>query len=892
MNRIFLRPLLAVGVFLFMATGVHAQTVSPQQAQQLLQSRPDLLNQLRQRIGGSGLSPDQIRARLRAQGYPDNLLDSYLQGEGRGVSGGGATGEPSAAGTAGLPGVPGAAGAAGMGTGNPGLPNSDVFSALRELGIADSSDFDFPGDTNRIKRLQGDSLSTPFDTTLDDRIPQELRGRDGRPLTPYEQYLYLRRDSIQRDSGLKVFGMELFSGRNSSQFDANLAGPVDASYRLGAGDRLVLILTGDVEQAYTLDVTREGFVVIPQVGQISVANLTLAQLEDLLYARLGRSYSGIRRGAGATTTFSISVARLRTNQVFVVGEVARPGSYRVSAAGSALTALYAAGGPTMNGSLRAVQIRRNGRTVGTIDLYDYLMRGDASRDARLLNGDIVFVPFHTGRVRVIGEVNRPGTYEAGMSGTLADIIRAAGGLRPTAARSRIQIERLTPARDRTQPGSDRAVLDVTGTGGDIPALSLADGDVVRVLKVADRVRTRVVVRGNVFTPGTIGLASGMKLSEALRKAGGLKPDTYLGQVLITRLNSDSTRSQLRATLADTLGTVVNDPVLQEEDEIRVFGRSEFRPLRYVAVTGAVRRAGRYPYYEGMTMRDLVLQAGGLLESALLTDAEIARMPATRADGLTATTLRVPLDSSFLFERSPDGRYIGPPGLPAAARSRGEVTLQAYDNLLILRQPDWDLQRTVFVGGEVKFPGSYTLVKKTERLSEVIQRAGGLTTEAYADGVNFSRRRNRVGRIGVDLPAVLRDSREQDNIILFDGDSITIPRYDAVVRVDGAVNSPTALPYVRGKDMQYYIRAAGGGRLDADLARTYVTQPNGRVDAVSRRFLLPDGQPTPRPGAVVTVPKRDRTERQDTLASRTQIASIIGTFAAVLASLATIVIQTR
>jgi len=883
MNRFFLRPLLAVGVFLFTAAAIDAQTVTPQQLQ-MLQSRPDLQNQLRQRIGGSGLSPDQIRARLRAQGYPDTLLDSYFQG-----GGGGASANPSGGGATGLPGTVGAAGAPGASM----TPDSDVFSALRELGIADSSDFDFPGDTNRTRRLRGDSLETPFDSTLDRRIPLDLRGRDGRPLSPYEQFLYLRTDSIQRDSGLKVFGMDLFSGRNASQFDANLAGPVDPSYRLGAGDRLVLILTGDVEQAYTLDVTREGFVLIPQVGQISVANLTLAQLEDLLYARLSRSYSGVRRGAGATTTFSISVARLRSNQIFVVGEVSRPGSYRVSAAGTALTALYAAGGPTMNGSLRAVQIRRNGRTVGTIDLYDYLTRGDASRDARLLNGDIVFVPFHTGRVRVIGEVNRPGTYEAGTSGTLADIIRVAGGLRPTAARSRIQIERLTPARDRTQPGSDRAVLDVANiSGSDIPALALADGDVVRVLKVADRVRNRVQVRGNVFTPGTVGLTGGMRLSDALRKAGGLKPDTYLGQVLITRLNSDSTRSQLRAVLADTLGNVVADPVLQEEDEIRVFGRSEFRPIRYVAVTGAVRRAGRYPYLDGMTMRDLVLQAGGLLESALLTEAEIARMPTTRVDGLTASTLRVSLDSSFLFERGADGRYSGPPGLPSAAKGSADVALQAYDNLLILRQPDWALQRSVYVGGEVKFPGSYTLVKKTERLSDVILRAGGLLPEAYADGVNFSRRRNRVGRIGVDLPAVLKDAREQDNIILFDGDSITIPRYDAVVRVDGAVNSPTSLPYVRGRDMQYYIRAAGGGRLDADLSRVYVTQPNGRVDAVSRRFLLPDGQPTPRPGAVVTVPQRDRTERQDTLASRTQIASIIGTFAALIASLATIIIQTQ
>ena len=884
MIRPLLRPLCAVGVFLFMAAVLPAQVTTPQQAQQLLQSRPDLLQQLRQRIGGSGLSPDQIRARLRAQGYPDNLLDSYLASEGRSAAG---AVDPAGAGAAGAAGMQGAAGALG------GMPTSDVFNALRELGIADSSDFEFPGDTLRARRLTGDSLQTPFDTSLDSRIPGDVRGRDGRMLTPYEQFLYLRTDSIQRDSGLKVFGMDLFAARNGSQFDANAAGPVDPSYRLGAGDRLVLILTGDVEQAYTLDVTREGFVVIPQVGQINVANLTLAQLEDVLYTRLGRSYSGVRRGANATTRFSISVARLRSNQIFVVGEVARPGSYRISAAGTSLTALYAAGGPTANGSLRAVQIRRNGRTVGTIDLYDYLLRGDASRDARLLNGDIVFVPIHTGRVRIIGEVNRPGTFEIGGGNALTEMLRAAGGLRPTASRSRVQIERLTPARDRTRPGSDRAVLDVIANEtGEFPSLPLVDGDIVRILKVSDRVRSRVVLRGNVFTPGTVGLTSGMRLSDAIRKAGGLKPDTYLGQVLITRLNSDSTRSQLRAQLADTLGRVLNDPVLQEEDEIRVFGRAEFRPVRYVAISGAVRRSGRYPYRDGMTMRDLVLLAGGLQESALLTEAEVARMPASRTDGVTATTVRIPMDSSYVFERGVDGRYAGPPGLPANAAGASDAVLQPYDNVLILRQPDWELQRTIFIGGEVKYPGTYTLVKKSELLSDLIKRAGGLTVDAYADGVNFIRRKNRVGRIGVDLPAVLKDPRFEDNIILFDADSITIPRFDAVVRVDGAVNSPTALPYVRGKDLQYYIRAAGGGRLDADLGRTYVTQPNGRVDAVSRRVLLPDGQPTPRPGAIVTVPKRDRTERQDNLAARTSIASIIGTFAAVLASLATIIIQTR
>ncbi|MCU0625512.1 MAG: SLBB domain-containing protein, partial [Gemmatimonadaceae bacterium] len=370
------------------------------------------------------------------------------------------------------------------------------------------------------------------------------------------------------------------------------------------------------------------------------------------------------------------------------------------------------------------------------------------------------------------------------------------------------------------------------------------------------------------------------------------PDTYLGQVLITRLRSDSTRIQLRAALADTLGSVVNDPVLQEEDEIRVFGRSEFRPVRFVAINGAVRRSGRYPYREGMTVRDLVLLAGGLQESALLTEAEIARLPTDRREGVTARTVRIPLDSSYLFERGPDGRYQGPPGLPSRPSGAGEQVLDAYDNLLILRQPDWELQRNVFIGGEVRYPGTYSLTRKTERVTDIITRAGGLTQEAYADGIIFNRRRGRIGRVGLDLPGVLKDARNTDNLILFDGDSITIPRFDAVVRVDGAVNSPTALAYIRGQSLDYYIRAAGGGRRDGDLRRAYVTQPNGRVDAVIFRRFWPDKQPVPRAGAIVTVPVRDPNERIQNLQATGSYVQIIGSLAAVLTSLVVIFTQVR
>jgi protein involved in polysaccharide export with SLBB domain len=261
-------------------------------------------------------------------------------------------------------------------------------------------------------------------------------------------------------------------------------------------------------------------------------------------------------------------------------------------------------------------------------------------------------------------------------------------------------------------------------------MQLEPGDVVRVFAVSSRLRNTVEVRGNVWTPGRVGLTPGMSIGDAIRLAGGPKPDVYLGRVLVDRLRPDSARVQLRASLRDSLGTVVGDFPLQEDDVIHLFSVTDFRPQRYVAIGGAVRNAGRYPFRRGMTMRDLVLLAGGLQESAYLTEAEIARLPDERSGSVTATTIRVALDSTYLFERRAGEPYFGPPGIPASANGAPEIELRPYDNVLILQQPSWELQRTVSISGEVKFPGTYALKTRDERLSDVIQRAGGFTDEAY------------------------------------------------------------------------------------------------------------------------------------------------------------------
>jgi protein involved in polysaccharide export with SLBB domain len=829
MMRFFqVRTLVAAAVIAFAASDAAAQQPgrpSADEARALLSARPELVQQLRQRLATSGMTRDQIRARLRAEGYPENLLDPYLPG---------AVGDADA-------------------------PSSDLYSAIQELGIADSADVAV------LRSIQGDTaLLSPF---VRDSLAQ-LREARRRWMNRADVA-----DSLaQVDSGYNIFGLNIFRA-TSTRFEPNLSGPIDANYRLGPGDRLVLILTGDVEASHTLDVTREGFVVIPQVGQLHVANLTLGDLENLLYSRLGRVYSGVRRGPAATTRFSVSVARLRTNQVFVLGEVDRPGSYMVSSAGTAITALYAAGGPTPNGSLRHIQIKRGDRLVSALDLYDYLLRGDASRDSRLETGDIVFVPPRGLRVRIIGEVIRPATYELKANETLADLIRAAGGFQAEASRRRVQIERILPPDERGAAGRDRVTIDIESNGlanGAPPVVPLQPGDVVRVFPVADRVRNTIVVDGNVWSPGPQGLAPGMTIADALQLAGGPKPDVYLGQVLVNRLRPDGSRVQLRAALADSLGRVINDFPLSEDDVIQVFSLSDFRPDRFVAIGGAVRNPGRHPYREGMTMRDLILLAGGLEESAYLKEAEIARLPEDRTGSATAATIRVLLDSTYLFERNGGARYLGAPGLPAAAGGAPEVPLRPYDNVLIMHQPSWELQRIVRISGEVNFPGPYALKTRDERLADLIDRAGGLTSEAYPEGTIFIRKQGEVGRVAIDVRQALRRRRSPDNMQLVDGDEIIVPQRSHVVTVRGAVNAPTVVAFVPGRDIDYYISQAGGATRNADDDRAFVTQPNGKRETKSR--WKPN--PKPLPGSQIEVPVLDPAYRTNWLQAFATVTPIV------------------
>src|SRR3989475_8045831 len=547
--------------------------------------------------------------------------------------------------------------------------------------------------------------------------------------------------SVRRQPS-EVFGVDVFQ-RTTTQFLPLLAGPAPADYKLGPGDNLVLILTGDVELTYSLPVTREGFVLIPQVGQVHVANLTLRRLRDVLYTRLGRVYSGVRRGANATTRFDISVANVRANQIFVVGEVAQPGAYQISSLGTVLTALYAAGGVTERANMRRIEVQRLGKPVASLDLYDYLIRGDTRSDIRLETGDVVFVPVHETRVQVSGAVIRPGIYELKTGEQLGDLLATSGGFRADAALQRVTVHRILAAAERGPGRAPRAALDV--------ALAVA-------------------------TPAPAGDGQGTSYGTAALGAPGVRVPA------LALMDGDS-------VVIDSL------PPLSE--------------TYYVAIAGRVNKPGRFPWRPGMTLRELVELARGPKVGAYLKEAEVARLPEDRSRGQLATTLRVPLDSTYLFERTADGRFVGPPGVAVPASGAAEVPLQPYDNVLIMQEPQFDLQRAVVVTGQVRYPGTYSLRSKEERLADVIERAGGLTPQAYPDGIRFVRSANGVGRVNVELPRALRDKGSTDNVILQPDDSIFIPEYEPTVKVLGAVNAPGSILWRRGANLDYYISAAGG-----------------------------------------------------------------------------------
>ncbi|MBI1809266.1 MAG: SLBB domain-containing protein [Gemmatimonadetes bacterium] len=656
-----------------------------------------------------------------------------------------------------------------------------------------------------------------------------------------------------------VFGKDIFD-RATTAFDPVTSGPVDAAYRLGVGDALQVIVTGQVELAYQLDIRRDGSVVIPQVGQLSLAGLTLDAARELLKSRMGKSYSGLLNGEAR---LDLSIARLRSNAVFVIGEVEQPGAIQVNALATVFHAIARAGGPTERGSFRDIEVRRGNKVIERLDLYDYLLNGNAAGDIRLEQGDVIFVPLNRRVVAVMGAVRRPRIFELRENEGFSDLLRFAGGLMPTASVERVQIDRVVPADKRT-PGFERVKVDVELKGklDSLAKVKLLDGDIVSVFSIGDVRRNVVTVDGQVFQPGEYELKPGATLGTVLDDAQGLMPWALPTIVKVIRQVPTTGRSELFSV--DVSQPAGRSFAMQEFDAISVLDARTAFPIDSVQVMGAVVNPSKRLYVEHETLRDAIERSGGFTEDAQAVEVARRRVGATYSD----TTSVV-----YRFNVTP-GMWSDP--------SVASFVLARDDRVSVFRSPGFRQQRAVTVFGQFEKPGTYAITENRDRVHDLVARAGGVLPGGYGESFRLVRE----GRpVSVDFAKAMKGDPAND-LPLLGGDSLTIDRDPQTVLVTGAVNRVSLIKFSPGRSVSEYVAMAGGPTEKGDRGKTFVEYPSGFSRRVERVALFFHSEPPVVSGSVITVPEKPEDKGVFTQ-SLQQTLSIVSTLMTLVIAYATV-----
>jgi protein involved in polysaccharide export with SLBB domain len=661
------------------------------------------------------------------------------------------------------------------------------------------------------------------------------------------------------DSLIQPFGYDLFH-YPASTFLPSVSVATPPSYVLGAGDEVVITVWGETQLYHKLQVDRDGNVYIPDVGPVTAQGLTVAQFRDRLMRRLSSVYSGLAGGGGKANTFlDASIGKLKTIQVLVLGEVQKPGGYALSSMSTVLHALYLAGGPTADGTLRSIRVVRKGETVPGIDLYDYILRGDRSREVTLQDGDVVFVGPAGKRVAVVGRVLRPAIYELSESDRLGNVLQLAGGLRFDAYFDRIHIERIVPFDRRHE--YDRDILDYDEKSDGLPSLlastmTLESGDILTVYGLLSRFQNRVLISGSVNKSGPFELRPGMRVGDLIRAADSLRLSSFSERGTLFRTLSNL-RIQVfgfnpRLALAGDDG---NNLSLMNEDSVVIYTDSQFSPRHTVRVFGAVRHPGEYPRYDTMHVADLVVMAGGLADAASVRGWELSRVDTTDVRSYTQITK---VDSKKEYWQE---------GIP------NDVQLQDFDVLFVPFDPKISAQKFVHISGYVMYPGIYSISSEGERLADIFKRAGGLRPGAYLEGSRLIRKFNNAGLVPLDFRAAIEKNGSRDNVVLYDDDSIHVAFTEDVVYVSGEVYVPSPVLFEEGEGLSYYIRQAGGYKEEAEDDKTVVFLPGGKK--WEHGDILP--------GSTILVPKK--IEKPDTtLPLIRDLVTIVASLAALTVAL--------
>lgn len=684
-------------------------------------------------------------------------------------------------------------------------------------------------------------------------------------------------------SARQIYGHKVFNSRALTfEPSENIATP--QNYRLGPGDEVIIDIWGTSEDHLRQTISPEGSIMISQIGPVYLNGMTINDANKHIKNAFSKKYAGME---DAETDIQVTLGQVRTIQVDILGEVATPGTFRMSPFASVFHALYRAGGINDIGSLRNIQVLRNGKKVAGVDIYEYLFDGKTNGNIRLQEGDVIIVPPYDQLVSIDGNVKRPMYYEIKPDETIKSLLEYSGGFTGDAYEGMVRLAR--------QSGTENELYNIER--GEFASYRLQDGDIITVGTILDRYANRVELKGAVYRPGMFAIGKDINtVSDLVKKADGVTDDAYTDRVLLYREGPDLELQIMALDLKDILEGRAKDVTLKRNDVLVISSIHELEERGALSIGGQVARPGSYPFAANTTLEDLIFQAGGLLEGASTARVDISRRI------VDPTSTQQTQQISEIYTVSIEN------GL--ALNSGKGFKLMPYDHVEVRKSPGYNAQESVSVRGEVLFDGSYVLQKRNERLTDIIKRAGGILDEAYIKGAYLTRRlsedelasRREVLRlamansgpgmgdsialskidvsptynVGINLEKAIQNPGSHYDVVLQPGDALFIPEQQSTVKIAGDVMFPNTVVYEPGKKLSYYIDQAGGYGQRARKNKAFIVYLNGTVAKAKR------GTPI-EPGCQIIVPSKPNTSNTDW----TKILTLATTFSSVAALGATI-----
>ena len=742
--------------------------------------------------------------------------------------------------------------------------------------------------TNRLRKNNGQTKEQPSGQMQKDKLTNvEAKDKytdlDPNYIQMQEEMQFLFPDSLsmmmlpKEPEGRKVFGRDIFNNKELT-FEPNMNIATPQNYRLGPGDAVYIDIYGASQKTVEATVTPDGTIVIEGFGPVQVSGLTVAQANARLKTTLGARYS--------SSKVRLTVGQTKTIIVNVMGEVKIPGTYTLSAFASVFHALYMAGGTNDIGTLRNIKVYRNNKLVTTVDIYDYILNGKLTGNVRLADNDVIVVGPYDCLVNVAGKVKRPMFYEMKKSESVGTVLKYAGGFTGDAYKKSVKVIR--------KAGSKYSIFNVGEF--DVNTFKIEDEDSISVDSVIPRYSNMVEIKGAVFRPGMYQVGGDITgVRSLLEHADGVTEDAFVQHAVMHRMKFDRTLEVIQVDIEGILSGRVADIPLKNEDVLYIPSKKDLLEQQTLTIHGEVLYPGTYTYADNTTVEDLIIQAGGLTDAASVMKVDVSR----RITDKQAISVSDTIANTFSF-RLKDGFVIdGTPGF----------TLQPYDEVYVRTSPGFSAQKNITVEGEVLFGGTYTLAKKTQRLSEIIKQAGGLTTTAYAKGARLERQltpeerarmeqvlkmaRAKAGDsdtlninkldvgntyyVGINLDKALAEPGGNYDIVLREGDKITIPEYTNTVKISGDVMYPNTVSFRKGKNVAYYVDQAGGWGSRAKKSRTYIIYMNGTVARIGNGVK-------PEPGCEIVVPSKPANSRMTT----TEVVALASGTASIATMIATLV----